>query len=145
MRFPPRLGHLATRAVVAAKLAPTYCEVHQVDDAEAFERLERALRGPLLDDLLAAAWTELLATTQRLTEEALLEKVAKSLKDRPQRPGKLAVITPAWSAFLVSVDVHAGIASDSARRVLESDAAAKKVAEGLVSAGKHLATELLRK
>lgn len=145
MRFPPRLAHLATRAVVAAKLAPTYGVSHQVDDDEAAARVDRALQGPLLDDLLAAAWAELQAGTKKLTEDALLEKVARALKDRPQRPGKVAAQTPAWSAFLVLIDVHAGLASDSARRLLESEAGAKAAAQGLTAAGKHLAAELLRK
>jgi hypothetical protein len=61
------------------------------------------------------------------------------------RPGKVAELNPAWSAFLVSMDVHGGIASDSARRLLESEAAASAVSQGLVAAGKHLATELIRK
>jgi hypothetical protein len=145
MRYPPRLAHLATRGVVAAKLAPTYGISHQVDDEEALMRLTRALGGPLLDDLLATAWAELVATKKKLTDEELLERVAKALKDRPLRPGKVAETNPAWSAFLVRIDVDAGLASDSARRVLESEAAAKMVGQGLIQAGKHLATELLRK
>ena len=145
MRYPPRLAHLATRGVVAAKLAPTYGLSHQIDDEEALLCLTRALGGPLLDDLLAAAWAELLATTKKGTDEELLEKVAKALKNRPLRPGKVAELSPAWSAFLVRVDVEAGLASDSARRVLESEAAAKMVAQGLADAARHLATELLRK
>jgi hypothetical protein len=145
MRYPPRLAHLATKAVIASKLAPTYGVSHQIDDEEAVIRLNRALAGPLLDDLLSTAWTELVATKKKLTDEELLERVARALKDRPQRPGKVASLSPAWSAFLVRVDVEAGLASDSARRVLESDAGAKMVGQGLAEAGKHLATELLRK
>jgi hypothetical protein len=145
MRFPNRFPHLATRAVVTAKLFPTYASSHQVDDDEAAIRVSRSLQGRLLDDLLATAWAELAATHPKLTEEGLLEKVAQALKKRPMRPGKVAELNPAWSAFLVSMDVHGGIASDSARRLLESEAAASAVSQGLVAAGKHLATELIRK
>jgi hypothetical protein len=145
MRFPPRLAHLATRAVVTAKLFPTYAASHHVDDDEAALRVSRALQGPLLDDLLAAAWAELCGGTKKLSEEGLLEKVAQALKARPQRHGKVAVVDTAWSAFLVSLDVHAGLASDSARRVLETPEAAKAVQQGLAAAGKHLAAELIRK
>ena len=53
MRYPPRLAHLATRAVVVAKLAPTYAAAHSIDDEEARVRLEASLSGSLLEDLLA--------------------------------------------------------------------------------------------
>lgn len=145
MQYPPRLAHLATRAVVTAKLFPTYAATHQVDDDEAVLRVSRALQGPLLDDLLAAAWTELLGGKKKLTDEGLLEKVAQALKERPQRPGKVAPVDPAWSAFLVAIDVHAGLASDSARRVLESEQGAQALGRGVAAAGAHLARELLRK
>ena len=35
MPFPPRLGHLATRAVLTAKLGPTYAQAHNIDEEEA--------------------------------------------------------------------------------------------------------------
>ena len=35
MRYPARLAHLATRAVVVAKLAPTFAEAHHIDHEEA--------------------------------------------------------------------------------------------------------------
>ncbi len=145
MRFPPRLSHLATKAVVVAKLGPTYAEAHSLDDEEAFIRLDRALTGPLLDDLLAAAWTALLGDTRKLTEEGLLEKVARTLKDRPQRPGKIATLTAGWSAFLVLADVQAGTASDAAQRLLETDEGKKRASAGLLEVGKFLSTELCRK
>ena len=88
MRYPARLAHLATRAIVVAKLAPTFADAHQLDHDEAASRLGSALSGPLLDDLLAAAWQALLGGTKKLDEEGLLEKVAKSLRDRPLRPGR---------------------------------------------------------
>ena len=145
MRYPPRLAHLATRAVVIAKLAPTYAEAHSIDDEEGVVRLDRALQSPLLDDLLAAAWTALLGTTQKLDEDALVQKVASGLKNRPQRPGKLAALTPGWSAFLVLADVKAGIASDAAQRLLETEEGKKRAAAGLAEVGAHLAAELVRK
>ena len=54
MRYPARLAHLATRAVVAAKLAPTFAEAHHIDHEEAVQRLQHRALGPLLEDLLAA-------------------------------------------------------------------------------------------
>jgi hypothetical protein len=145
MRYPPRLAHLATRAVVVAKLAPTYSEAHSIDDEEGISRLDRALNSPLLDDLLAAAWTELLGTQKKLDEEGLVQKVASGLKNRPQRPGKIAPLSPGWSAFLVLADVRAGIASDAAQRLLETDEGAKRAKAGLAEVGKFLAGELVRK
>ena len=145
MRYPPRLAHLATRGVVVAKLAPTYSEAHSIDDEEGVVRLDRALNSPLLDDLLAAAWAALLGTTERLDEDALVQKVASGLKNRPQRPGKIAPLTPGWSAFLVLADVRAGIASDAAQRLLETEEGAKRAKAGLAEVGRFLATELVRK
>lgn len=144
MRFPPRLAHLATRAVVVAKLVPTYVAAHQVDEAEAHDRLEGALQGRLLEDLLAATWSAMLGSTKRLTEEGLLEKVAKTLQDRPLRPGRIAELTPGWSAFLLQVDLVAGTASDAAARVMEGDQGQRMSALGLAEAGAFLARELTR-
>jgi mannose/fructose-specific phosphotransferase system component IIA len=144
MRYPARLAHLATRAVVVAKLAPTFAEAHQVDHEEATQRLHTGLSGPLLEDLLAATWTALLAGTKKLDEEGVLEKVAKSLKDRPLRPGRPAKLTPDLSAFLILVDLAAGTASDAAGRVMETDAGKARARAGLVAAGQHLARELTR-
>ena len=144
MRYPARLAHLATRAVVVAKLAPTFAEAHQLDHEEATQRLHTGLSGPLLEDLLAATWTALLAGTKKLDEEGLLEKVAKSLKDRPLRPGRPATLTADLSAFLILVDLAAGTASDAAGRGMETDAGKAPARAGLGAAGQHLARELTR-
>src|SRR5688572_23308744 len=110
MRYPPRLAHLATRPVVSAKLTPTYAAAHSLDEDEARERVDAALRGSLLEDLLEATWAAMLGQTKRLDENGLLEKVATTLGERPLRPGRKATLNPAWSAFLVLADVHAGTA-----------------------------------
>ncbi len=142
--YPPRLAHLATRAVVVAKLAPTYAEALRLDDEEAARRLSSALAGRLLPQLLETAWEAMKGKTKRLTEEGLLEKVATTLSERPHRPGRVAPPTPAWSAFLVVADLEAGIASDAARRVMETDEGRKRAQEGLAEAGRFLAAELTR-
>ncbi|RKH65166.1 hypothetical protein [Corallococcus aberystwythensis] len=144
MPYPPRLAHLATKAVVVAKLGPTYAEAHHVDSEEAAQRLSTALSGPLLASLLDATWTQMLGGTKRLKEEGLLEKVAATLSDRPQRPGKVATVTAGWSAFLILVDLEVGTASDAARRVMESDEGRKRAAAGLKEVAAFLAQELTR-
>jgi len=144
MNHPPRLGHLATRAVIAARLGPTYAKAHAVDEDEAREQMERALQGALWERLLDATWAAMLGGTKRLTEDGLLEKVAATLKDRPLRPGRAAPPGPAWSAFLVLADLEAGTASDAARRVLESPEGQRRAEEGLAEAGRFLAAELTR-
>lgn len=144
MRYPPRLGHLATRPVVISKLVLTYAEAHHLDDDEAQQRLERALAGRLYEDLLAATWTALLAGTQRLDEAGLLEKVAGALKDRPLRRSKAAAVNAQWSAFMLLADLEAGTASEAARRALETDDARRRLAAGLEEAGRYLAKELTR-
>ncbi|MBN9682878.1 MULTISPECIES: hypothetical protein [unclassified Corallococcus] len=144
MPFPPRLAHLATKAVVVAKLGPTYADAHRVDPEEAAQRLSTALKGPLLTSLLEATWTQMLGSTKRLKEEGLLEKVATTLADRPQRPGKVATVTAGWSAFLILVDLEVGTASDAARRVMESDEGRKRAAAGIKEVAGFLAQELTR-
>jgi hypothetical protein len=144
MRYPPRLGHLATRAVVVAKLVPTYAAAHAIDDDEARTRLDAALSGALLGELLASAWESLQGGTKRLTEDGLLEKVAKSLQDRPLRPGRKVEASAGWSAFLVLADLAAGTASEAARRVMETEAGQVRARAGLAEVGGFLARELTR-
>jgi hypothetical protein len=144
MPFPPRLAHLATRAVVVAKLAPTYADAHHVDPDEAHQRLSTALAGRLLTSLLDATWTQMLGSTKRLKEEGLLEKVATTLGERPLRPGRVAPLTPGWSAFLILVDLEVGTAGDAARRVMETDEGRKRAQSGLTEVAGFLAKELTR-
>lgn len=144
MNYPPRLGHLATRPIVVAKLVPTYAKAHQIDEEEAHGRLTRALAGRIWEDLLAAAWEAMKGKVKRLDEEGLLEKVATTLKDRPMRPGRTVETNPAWSAFMLLVDLEVGTASDAARRVMETEQGRKMMAAGLAEAGKFLGAELTR-
>jgi hypothetical protein len=144
MRYPPRLAHLATRAVVVAKLLPTYAAAHSIDDEEAQVRLSAALSGSLLEELLASTWAALLGGKKHLEEEGLLQKVAKSLGDRPLRPGRTVETTAGWSAFLVLADLAAGTASEAARRLMETDAGQSRGRAGLAEVGGFLAKELTR-
>ncbi|WP_426736194.1 hypothetical protein [Myxococcus faecalis] len=144
MSYPPRLAHLATRAVVVAKLVPTYAQAHRLDEEEAAQRLTSAMSGRMLAALLDAAWTAMRGKTKRLTDDGLLEKVAGTLSERPLRPGRVAEVTPAWSAFLVLTDLEAGTASDAARRVMESEEGRRRGDEGMAEAGRFLAAELTR-
>src|SRR4051812_42814598 len=97
-RFPPRLSHLATKSVLVAKLHPTYAEAHEIDEEEAADRLAKALTPQLVEDLLQHTWEALNDKGRKIDEAALLEKIARTLKDRPQRPGKKAQLNPSWSA-----------------------------------------------
>jgi hypothetical protein len=145
MSYPPRLGHLVTRAVVAAKLRPTFANSHEIDEDEAQGRLERALEGRLWELLLESAWAALNDKKRAPDENAVLERVAKSLKDRPLKPGKLLEqLSPAMSAFLVLIDLETGTASDAARKVLESPQGEQMKKMGLTEGGKFLANELTR-
>jgi hypothetical protein len=145
MRYPPRLAHLATRQVIAAKLLESYAQVHHLDEEEAEERLLRALGTPLWEEVLAATWSALLGGTKRLDEAGLLEKVAQSLMDRPLRRGHLLKeTTPGFSAFWVQVDLAAGTAGEAARRVMESEQGQRMAKMGFDEAGKFLAKELTR-
>ncbi len=144
MAYPPRLAHLATRPVVVAKLIPTYARAHHIDEDEAAQRLSAALQGRLLPWLLEEAWTAMRGKSKRLTDEGLLEKVATTLKDRPTRPGRVAELNPAWSAFLVLADLEAGTASEAARRVMESPEGRERGQAGLAEVGRFLAAELTR-
>jgi len=144
MSYPPRLSHLATRAVLVAKFRPAFAEAHRLADEEASARLETAFTGSLHADLLSATWSAMKAARPRLSEGDLLDRVAQTLGERPLRPGRNPKVTPAWSAFFVLADIQAGIASDAARRVMETDPGRKMAGEGLSEAGRFLAAELLR-
>jgi hypothetical protein len=144
-KHPPRLAHLATRQVLVAKLTPTYAAAHHLDEDEAMQRLDRALRTHLLDRLLDATWTALLGKTKRLSEEGLLEKVAGSMKDRPFRPGRVREVTPGWSAFMLLADIAADTASDAARKLLETEEGKRRTEAGLVEVAQFVADELTRK
>lgn len=144
MRYPPRLGHLATRPVIVNRLVPTYARAHQIDEQEASQRLSRALAGALWEDVLAATWTAMKGRVKRLDEQMLLEKVATTLEERPLRYGRAVEVTPAWSAFMMLLDLEIGTAGDAARRVMESEQGRKMISAGLAEAGLFLATELTR-
>ncbi len=144
MRYPPRLGHLATRPVVVNRLVPTYARAHQLDEQEATLRLERALVGHVWEDLLAATWEAMKGRVKRLDEAKLLEKVATTLQERPLRYGRAMEITPAWSAFMMLLDLEIGTAGDAARRVMETEQGRRMMATGLAEAGAFLARELTK-
>jgi hypothetical protein len=144
VKFPPRLGHLATRPVVVNRLVPTYARAHQIDEQEASQRLGRALAGSLWEDLLAATWEAMKGRVKRLDEQRLLEKVATTLEERPLRYGRAVETNAAWSAFMMLLDLEIGTVGDAARRVMESEQGRKMIAAGLAEAGAFLATELTK-
>lgn len=141
---PPRLGHLATRPIMVARLRPTFAKHHEIDEEEAEVRLQRALKGRLWELLLTTTWEALNDKKRKPPADAILERVAESLKERAYRPGRQAKVTPAFSAFLVLVDLEAGTASDAARKVLESSAGEVMKQLGLAEAGRFLAEEFVR-
>jgi hypothetical protein len=144
VRYPPRLGHLASRPVVVNRLVPTYAQAHQVDEQEASLRLSRALSGALWEDLLAATWEAMKGRVKRLDEEQLLEKVATTLSERPLRYGRAVEPNPAWSAFMMVLDLEIGTAGDAARKVMESEQGQRMISAGLAEAGAFLARELTK-
>lgn len=145
MRHPPRLSHLVTRRIAAQKLVALYAEPHHLEFEEAFIRLDAALKGTLMPRLLDATWDALTVLKPKLSEEVLLENVAKHLADRPNRQGKTKPLTPDLSAFLVLLDLEAGTATEAVRRVMESKEGLKGAERGLAEGGRFLADELLRK
>lgn len=144
MKYPPRLGHLATRPVVVNRLVPTYAKAHQIDEHEAAQRLERAIAGRIWEDLLAATWEAMKSRVKRLDEQKLLEKVFNTLEDRPLRYGRVVEPNAAWSAFMMLLDLEIGTAGDAARKVMESEQGRKMISAGLSEAGMFLAIELTK-
>ena len=142
--YPPRLSHLATRAVIGAKLRRAFADAHALSDDEALDRLEKALSSSLLTELLSAVWAAMKELRSRLSEAELLDRVAQTLADRPLRPGRKVAITPTWSAFFLLADIRANVASDAASRVMETEQGSKMAAAGLAEAGRYVAAELLR-
>jgi hypothetical protein len=141
---PPRLSHLLTRAELVARLTATYAKAHEVDEEVAAEVLDRALRGPLREQLLDAIWNALQVGTSRLGDDRLLDKVARAMTDAPRR-SKAAVITPALGAALIRIDLEAGEAGESARRLLERKEGKAAADAGLAELGAFLAREATKK
>ena len=145
MRYPARLAHLATRAIVVAKLAPTFADAHHLDHEEAVDRLNTALSGPLLDDLLAATWQALLGGTKKLDEEGLAgeggqEPQRPSASARPPGRGHPGPRAPSSC----SRTSRQGPRATPRGRVMETDAGKARARAGLVVAGQLLARELTR-
>lgn len=126
------------------RLVPTYANAHQIDEQEAAQRLERAIAGRIWEDLLAATWEAMKSRAKRLDEQKLLEKVFATLEDRPLRYGRVVETNPAWSAFMMLLDLEIGTAGDAARKVMESEQGRKMISAGLAEAGAFLATELTK-
>jgi hypothetical protein len=133
-----------TREIPIPAGTPRYAQAHQIDEQEASQRLTRALSGALWEDLLAATWEAMKGRVKRLDELQLLEKVATTLEERPLRYGRALETNPAWSAFMMVLDLEIGTAGDAARRVMESEQGRKMIAAGLAEAGQFLATELTK-
>lgn len=144
MSYPPRLGHLLTRAVMAARFRPTFASSHEIDEDEAQDRLVRALAGNLWEVLLDSTWFALTDKKRAVDPDDALDRIAKTLKDRPLRPGRVAMLGAEFSAFLVVVDLEAGTASDAARKVLESPQGEAMKKLGIAHAGRFLANELVK-
>lgn len=141
---PRRLAHLATRPIVVSRLAPMFAHIHEIDDEEAAQRLTRALAGNLLSELLDAAWAGLVELKKAKDDEALLEKLAKALAKHPYRHGRVIEPDAAWSAFLLRIDLEAGMAGQAAQRMMDAPEGKKMAAAGLATAGRYLAAELIR-
>jgi hypothetical protein len=129
---------------MVSRLRPTFAKHHEIDDEEAEVRLQSALKGRLWELLLTTTWEALNDNKRRPPPDAILERVAESLKERPYRPGRQANVTPAFSAFLLLVDLEAGTASDAARKLLESATGEVMKQQGLAEAGRFLAEEFVR-
>ena len=88
MRYPARLAHLATRAIVVAKVAPTFADAHHIEHEEAVDRLNSALTGPLLEDLLASRT----ARSGRAAPSRSLRSLAPSSCSRTSPQGRRATL-----------------------------------------------------
>jgi hypothetical protein len=141
---PPRLAHLLTRAELVRRLAPTYAAAHELEYDEAAEIVDRALRGRLREELLDAIWAALQPGKVSRSDEFLLERVARALTDRP-RLGRVAAVTPTLGAILIRLDLEAGVAGESARRVLETEQGREASKKGLVELGAFVARDVTRK
>lgn len=143
--FSRRLPHVLPRKDLVALLAPTYAAARGVDEAEAAERLDRALAVPgALDDLYRGV-SEALRDAQgpRTREDALMDKLSAGVDARRYR-ARAAEATPAVAAVLVRLDLEIGLAAEAMRATLATPRARALLDEGLRALGKHLVKELLR-
>ena len=140
-----RLPHVITRADLVFALAPTYSAAMSVEDDEAEERLDRALRTPgLLQELHAHMAQALLAQKgPRTTEDALVDKLSAGVQARRSRV-RPAPEDPAISAVLVRINLEIGLAPDTLRATLSGDRGKAILDAGFRKLATHLVKEFLR-
>lgn len=145
MYFSRRLPHVVTRRDLVLLLAPTYAGARGVDEAEATERLERALAVPaVLDDLYRGLSDALLdAKGPRTREDAVMDRISAHVAERSAR-AKPAQATPGVAAALVRLDLAIGLAPEPMRATLASERGRALLEAGLREIGAHLVKQLLR-
>lgn len=126
-------------------LAPTYARARGVDEAEATERLGRALESPAALDAIYRGLSAALADAKgpRTAEDVLMDRISAHLAARRARI-KTAEATPAVSAALVRLDLEIGLAPESMRETLASPRGSALLEAGLRDLGAHLLKDLLR-
>lgn len=138
-----RLDHILPPREWVRLLLPTYAEAACVDDAEAQDRLARALSDTALRDDLAAGLTAALAELRgpKTDADQQLDRLSKALGKRHNF--KPAPGSPALSAVLVRIGVAAGLGEGLAE-VLKTEKGKALYAQGLAALSRHLAKELVK-
>jgi hypothetical protein len=130
---------------LARLLCPTYAAVHQLEEEEAYERLERAFaQRDVFEDAMAGL-SEALAERlgPRTQEDAVIDRLSQGIQKRAGRVRAIEA-TPAISAALVQVDLAVGYAPEAMRAALGSEKGQGLLRDGWRSLGAHLLRELLR-
>jgi hypothetical protein len=139
-----RIPHVITRADLALALAPTYAAALSVEEDEARERLDRALRNPgLLQELHAALGEAILAHKgPRTSDDALVDKLSSGVQARRARV-KPAPEDPGISAVMVRINLEVGLAPEGMRATLAGDRGKAMLDAGYRKLAAHLAKTFL--
>jgi hypothetical protein len=143
--FSRRLPHVVTRSDLAVLLTPTYAAFRSVEDAEAAERLGRAIAAPGVADELYEAISLGLREVRgpRTSEDELMDKLSAGIQARRGRV-HAAPDSPGIAAVLVRLDLEIGVAPELMRATLATPRGRAALDGGLAALGRHLVRDLLK-
>ena len=142
--YSRRLPHLLTPSDLAQLITPTYAEAVTVDEDEALERMQAAVKRPaIVEELYQCVSAALFAAQGTRTEDQVMDKLSKGVQKRLGRMKALEA-TPALSAFMVRLNVELGHAPETLKATLETDKGRALLAQGLAALGEFLVGSLLK-
>ena len=143
MSASSRLPHILPVRELVRLLLPTYAEASSVDDAEAQERLERALASADLRDDLYRTFERSLAQKRgpRTGEDQQLDRLSRGLARH--HAFKALPATPPVAAVMVGINLAAGL-GEGLSAALATEKGRALYERGLGEISDELVEEILR-